>query len=58
MKDRRRYDLRYMTEQIYVLRETILKDIEKDTDEYKYFIKIYNTICKEREILEDELFND
>ena len=56
MKDERRYDLRYLTEQIYVLREFVLKDINPDAEEYKHFAKIYNTLCKERDLIESEVF--
>lgn len=46
--------LRELTEQIFQLREFILKRTPKNSTKYIDTVNLYNRLCKERDIIERE----
>ena len=58
MRDFRRYDLRQLTENIFYIREYLLKFLNPSSKEYINATKEYEKLWAERNALEDEVFKD
>lgn len=56
MKDYRRYDLRELTENIFCIREWLLKHKKSSTKDYIDITEQYEKFWKQRDELEDEIF--
>lgn len=48
------FELRQLTEQIFQIREFIMKHISPDSEEYEKIVNLYNQLCIEREKIEKE----
>lgn len=48
------FELRNLTEQIFYIREFVLKHISPDSKEYKKAVNLYNQLCIERDMIEKE----
>ena len=56
MKDYRRYDLRQLTENIFYIRECVLRFLNPSSKEYTDVTDKYEELWKQRDELEDEIF--
>lgn len=57
MKDKRYYELRCLTENIFYLREYVLKFLSPSSREYVDATKFYDELWKERDRLEHDIFD-
>lgn len=48
------FELRQLTEQIFKIREFVLKHMLPDDEEYEKIVNLYNQLCIEREMIEKE----
>lgn len=48
------FELRKLTEQIFYIREFVLKYMSPDSEGYEKVINLYNQLCVERDIIEKE----
>lgn len=56
MKDKAYFTLRELTEQIFIIREWVLKYENPSSEKYKEAVDYYNELCKERDLLEEKIF--
>ena len=56
MKDKTYFTLRELTEQIFIIREWVLKYENPSSEKYKETVDYYNELCKERDLLEEKIF--
>ena len=58
MKDKRYFDRRYLTENIYYMREYVLKFLDPSSKKYKEATKVYEELWKQRDELEHDIFDE
>ena len=58
MKDKRCFDLRCLTENIYYMREYVLKYFDHSSNSYKEASRIYEELWKQRDELERDIFGE
>lgn len=56
MRDNTYFELRELTEQIFTLREWVLKNENPSSKKYKESVDLYNELCKKRDLLEERVF--
>ena len=57
MKDKRYFDLRCLTENIFYIREYVLKFLDTSSEKYIEVTKIYEELWKKRDALENDIFD-
>ena len=58
MKDRRYFDLRCLTENIFYIREYVLKFLDPSSNSYKEVSKLYEELWNQRDELEHNIFGE
>ena len=57
MKDKRYFDLRCLTENIFYMREYVLKFLDHSSKRYKEATKVYEELWDQRDELEHDIFD-
>ena len=57
MKDKRYFDLRCLTENIFYMREYVLKLLDPSSKRYKEATKVYEELWEQRDKLEHDIFD-